>query len=138
MRQSSTGVRGVSDMAMLSSLLNISDSVPPIHARSATTSHFFLRDLGDREQRASSVFQYLRAKNSIPAPLGTDSTDHPSILSLQRFLLSRSFSLNLAQILQGNPAILSPLHREVQLLHQPLAFICQPIPRGSVTAIIRM
>lgn len=62
MRQPSTGVHGVSDVAMLSSLLNISDSVPPIHARSATTCHF-LRDLGDQEQRASFVFQYLRAKN---------------------------------------------------------------------------
>lgn len=55
MRQPSTGVHGVSDMAMLSNLLNISDSVPPIHARSATTSHFFLRDLGDQEQRGQAV-----------------------------------------------------------------------------------
>lgn len=137
MRQPSTGVRGVSDVAMLSSLLNISDSVPPIHARSATTSHFFLRDLGDQEQRANFVFQYLRAKNSIPALLGPAWTLPPS-LSLQRFSLSRSFSLDLAQILQGNPTVLSLLHGEVQLPHQPLAFICQPIPGGIVTTIIPM
>ena len=30
---------------MLSSLLNISDSVPPAHTLCSTTFHFFLRDL---------------------------------------------------------------------------------------------
>lgn len=64
MRQPSTGVHGVSDMAMLSSLLNISDSVPPIQARSATTSHFFQRDLGAKtKKKASFAFQHLRTKN---------------------------------------------------------------------------
>lgn len=66
MRQPSTGVHGVSDMAMLSSLLNISDSVPPLHARSAATSHFFQRDLETKTEKqgeASFAFQLLRVKN---------------------------------------------------------------------------
>lgn len=64
MRQPSTGVRGSSAVAMLSSLLNISDSVPPVHIRSATTFHFFPRDLGARTDGTSIVFP----DQLIPAP----------------------------------------------------------------------
>lgn len=50
MWQPSTGVCGEEDKAMLSSLLNISDSVPPAHNRWPTTSHFFfLRDLSGQK-----------------------------------------------------------------------------------------
>lgn len=56
MQQPSTGVRGVSDMAILSSLLNISDSVPPVHARSEATSHFFHRDLGEQRPPWSALW----------------------------------------------------------------------------------
>lgn len=49
MQQPSTGVLGEADIAMLSSLLNISDSVPPAQMRWDTTSQFPLRDLQSRE-----------------------------------------------------------------------------------------
>ena len=127
MRQPSTGVRGMSDVAMFSSLLNISDSVPPIQARSATTSHFFHRDLGNKEGKlCASLYQ----SKSTPA-LHRPAQTLPLTWTQRRFSLLRSFSLDLAQILQGNPAILSPVHREVQLLHQPLALIWQPVPGGQ-------
>lgn len=91
MRQPSTGVRGMSDVAMLSSLLNISDSVPPFHARSAITSHFFQCDLRDQKQRADSVFQHLKAeKQSIQALLGQAQTP-PSILNTKKVLTSLQF-----------------------------------------------
>lgn len=120
MRQPSTGVCGESDMAIFSSLLNISDSVPPTQARSAATSHF-LRDLGGT-RKGRLCLQHL------PYP-----SLHPE---RGRFSLPRSRSLDLAQILQGNPAVLGPVHREDQLLHQPLALLRQPVPGGSVAMVV--
>lgn len=55
MRHPSTGVQGASAVAMLSSLLNIPDSVPPLHALSATTSHFFQCDLGGQEKEEGEL-----------------------------------------------------------------------------------
>lgn len=77
MRQPSTGVRGVSDMAMLSSLLNISDSVPPIHARSATTSHFFQRDLGTKTEEGGAGGQALPFSVSEPQTASRLSRGQP-------------------------------------------------------------
>lgn len=120
MRQPSTGVRGSSDVAMLSSLLNISDSVPPLHARSATTFHFFLRDLGTGNGRAALSFS-ISAEHSVPALLGPARTSlHPQHTRLS---LSRGLPLDPAQVLQGDAAVLGPLHGDVQLPHQPLALV---------------
>lgn len=121
-RQPSTGVRGSSAVAMLSSLLNISDSVPPVHARPATTSHFFLRDLGGQEQTGRAVSSRISAENSLPVLPGPAQTLCPP-LEHRRASLSRRFPLDLAQVLQGNAAVLGPLHGDVQLPHQPLALI---------------
>lgn len=43
--QPRTGVAGWAEWAMLSNLLNMSDSVPPDHERFSTMSHFFRREL---------------------------------------------------------------------------------------------
>lgn len=52
--------------------------------------------------------------------LSLASLNPPTDVNTQKVLTK---PLDLAQILQGNPAILGPIHREVQLLHQPLTLI---------------
>lgn len=80
MRQPSTGVRGSSAVAMLSSLLNISDSVPPVHMRSATTFHFFPRDLGTRNRGNKQSVRISSSQLSWVRP------DPPSLLPTQEGL----------------------------------------------------
>lgn len=51
--QPRTGVAGSAEWAILSSLLNMSDSVPPAHRRLLTISHLFRRELRGIRNRES-------------------------------------------------------------------------------------
>lgn len=136
MRQPSTGVLGMSDVAMLSSLLNISDSVPRSRLKLSNHLPLFHLDLGNEEGQAlCSTIIRANARQLSPEP----SPNPPTDVNLhRRFSLLRSFSLDLAQILQGNPAILGPIHREVQLLlsHSPSSD--SRYLGGSVTTVTPM
>lgn len=150
MWQPSTGVCGEEDKAMLSSLLNISDSVPPAHTRWPTTSHFFLlRDLSEQKGASNTLFWLGAAPTAIcccsrtgrhwehPSPMDRGGPETAGTTRPLRcppphrghsISLSRSFPLEPVDIPGRHRAIFCPIHSQVQLLHQPLALLAQMKP----------
>ncbi len=132
--QPRTGVAGWAEWAMLSSLLNMSDSVPPAHRRLLTISHLFRRELRgvrntesererdggrwrnredliiccDTNRLLTSGCGCLRDVWLAPSPLWGQSSDPP-------------------QLLQVDVSIFVPLHLYIQFTDQPLSLLWQTV-----------